>query len=216
MGSQRRVTSVWDPGSSKSNPRSTLRLVEYLRLILVVINSTAFLALTIMSIWLRRREKHTWVRRLWVIIALVCGALVVGSFQRIAIQVVAVGWLPESVGEAFTSDLQLIQSLVVLIFVLAAFVTMRRLADMMENSERLTVSLLDRVRHVDPESLHLTNRESEVLALIGEGVTTDSRLAAELHISASTVQSHVKSLLRKTDLNSRTDLVAVAILMSQH
>lgn len=215
MGILGRVTST-GMGSSKNNPRSTLRPVDYLRLILVVVNSTAFLALTIMSIWLRRREKHTWVRRLWIIIALVCGALVVGSFQRIAIQVVAVGWLPESVGEAFTSDLQLIQSLVVLIFVLAAFVTMRRLADMMKNSERLTVSLLDRVRHVDPESLHLTNRESEVLALIGEGVTTDSRLAAELHISTSTVQSHVKSLLRKTDLNSRMDLVAVAILMSQH
>lgn len=98
--------------------------------------------------------------------------------------------------------------------IVAAFVTLKKLADSMNASERLTVSLLDRVRHVDPKSLHLTNRESEVLALIGDGATSDSELSAKLHISASTVQSHVKSLLKKTDLKRRTDLVAVAILVS--
>jgi DNA-binding CsgD family transcriptional regulator len=103
--------------------------------------------------------------------------------------------------------------LFVLILVVGVFMTVRRLADSMDASERLSVSLLDRVRHVDPKSLHLTNREIEVLALIGEGVTTDSGLASELHISASTVQSHVKSLLKKTGLNRRMDLVAVAILV---
>jgi DNA-binding CsgD family transcriptional regulator len=187
--------------------------VAYLRLALVVVNSLAFLALMIMSIRLGRREKYVWVRRLWTIIALACGALVLGSFQRLALQGVSVGWLPESVGEASTSDLQLIQSLFVLILVVGVFMTVRRLADSMDASERLSVSLLDRVRHVDPKSLHLTNREIEVLALIGEGVTTDSGLASELHISASTVQSHVKSLLKKTGLNRRMDLVAVAILV---
>jgi len=83
----------------------------------------------------------------------------------------------------------------------------------MEASERLSASLLERVRHVDPKSLVLTNRESEVLALIGQGVTTDSDLAAELHVSASTVQSHVKSLLKKAELHSRMDLIALAILV---
>lgn len=51
--------------------------------------------------------------------------------------------------------------------------------------------------HVEPTSLHLTKREGEVLALIGQGVTTDMDLAAKLHVSPSTVQSHVKSLLKK-------------------
>jgi DNA-binding CsgD family transcriptional regulator len=187
--------------------------VEYLRLALVVVNSLAFLALLIMSLGLRRREKYVWIRRLWTIVALACGAVVLGSFQRIAIQAVSVGWLPETAADNVTSDLQLSQSLIVLSLLVGAFSTLKRLSDSMEASDRLSASLLDRVRHVDPTSLHLTNRENEVLALIGQGITTDADLAAHLHISASTVQSHIKNLLRKTELNSRMDLVAVAILV---
>jgi DNA-binding CsgD family transcriptional regulator len=187
--------------------------MDYLRLALVVVNSVAFLALLIMSVRLRRRERYVWVRRLWTIVAFACGALVLGSIQRLALQGVSVGWLSESASDAVTSDLQLTQSVVVLALIVGAFVTLKRLADSMEASERLSASLLDRVRHVDPKALNLTNREREVLALIGQGVTTDSDLAAELHVSASTVQSHVKSLLRKAALHSRVDLIALAILV---
>lgn len=187
--------------------------MNYLRLALVIFNTLAFLALLIMSIQFGRRERYVWVRRLWLIIALACAALLLGSFQRVALQAVSVDLIPDSVGEAFTGDLQLIQSLAVLALLTVAFITVRRLGESMDASERLSVSLLDRVRHVDPERLDLTKREAEVLALIGEGVTTDSGLAAELHISASTVQSHVKSLYRKSGLHSRTDLVALAVLV---
>lgn len=187
--------------------------VDVLRLALVVVNTLAFLVLMIMSIHLGRRERYVWVRRLWLIIALACGALLLGSIQRLAIQAVAVDLIPESVGDAFTGDLQLIQSLAVLALLTVAFITVRRLGDSMAASERLSVSLLDRVRHVDPGRLDLTKREAEVLALIGEGLTTDAGLAAELHISTSTVQSHVKSLYRKSGLHSRTDLVALAVLV---
>lgn len=188
--------------------------MDYFRLALVAGNSLAFLALLTLSIRIGTREKYVWVRRLWVILALACGALVLGSLQRLVLQSVSVGWLPDSAAEAATGDLQLIQSLVVVMLIVGAFVTLKKLADSMDASERLTGSLLDRVRHVDPKSLHLTNREREVLALIGDGATSDSELSAELHISASTVQSHIKSLLKKTDLKRRTDLIAVAILLS--
>ncbi len=187
--------------------------VEYLRLGLVVVNSLAFLVLLIMSIKLGRRERYVWVRRLWAIVALACGALVLGSIQRLALQAGSVGWLPDSAGETVTGDLQLTQSLIVLTLLFGAFVTLKRLAASMEASERLSASLLERVRHVDPRSLRLTNREGEVLALIGQGLTTDADLAAELHVSTSTVQSHVKSLLRKAELHSRMDLIALAILV---
>jgi len=126
---------------------------------------------------------------------------------------VSVGWLPDSVQEAVTGDVQLIQSLVVLMLIAGAFFTLKNASEARNASERLADSLLDRVRHIDPKKLHLTARESEVLGLIGEGVTTDSNLAAALYISPSTVQSHVKSLLRKTQLSRRTDLVAVAVLV---
>lgn len=188
--------------------------MDYFRLALVAGNSLAFLALLTLSIRIGNREKFVWVRRLWVILALACGALVLGSFQRLVLQSVSVGWLPDSAAEAATGDLQLIQSLVVVMLIVGAFVTLKKLTDSMDASERLTVSLLDRVRHVDPKSLNLTNREKEVLALIGDGTTSDSELSAKLHISASTVQSHIKSLLKKTELKRRNDLVAVAILVS--
>lgn len=187
--------------------------VDSLRLGLVVVNFLAFLALLIMSIRLGRREKYVWVRRLWTIVAFACGALVLGSIQRLALQGVSIGWLPESAADTITSDLQLTQSVVILGLLVGAFVILKRLADSMDASERLSASLLERVRHVDPESLHLTKRESEVLALIGQGVTTDSDLAGELHVSASTVQSHVKSLLKKAELHSRMDLIALSILV---
>ena len=187
--------------------------VEYLRFGLVIVNTLAILALLVMSLRLRRRERYVWVRRLWTIVTLACGALLLGSVQRLASQAVAIGWLPSSAGESLTGDLQLTQSLVVLVLLLGAFLTLKKLAVSMEASERLTSSLLERVRHVDPASLRLTKRESEVLALIGQGVTTDSDLAAELHVSASTVQSHVKSLLKKAELHSRMDLIALAILV---
>lgn len=188
--------------------------MEYLRLALVAVNSLAFLALLVMAVRLRSREKYPWIKRLWTIVALACGALILGSFQRVALQAVSVGWLPESVGANATSELQFTQALIVLALLIGAFITLKRLASSMEASERMSASLIDRVRHVDPRSLRLTTREGEVLALIGQGVTADSDLAAKLHISASTVQSHVKSLLKKTELNSRMDLVAVAVLVA--
>jgi len=188
-------------------------ILEYLRFALIIVNSLAILALLIMSIRLRQREAYIWVKRLWTIVTLACGALVLGSIQRLAVQAVVVGWLPSSAGETLTGDLQLTQSLVVLVLLAGAFLTLRKLAGSMEASERLTASLLERVRHVDPTSLRLTKRESEVLALIGQGVTTDSDLAEELHVSPSTVQSHIKSLLRKSELHNRMDLIALAILV---
>lgn len=188
--------------------------MEYIRLALVVVNALAFLVLVIMSLRLRRREKIVWIRRLWTIVALASGAVVLGSFQRMTIQAASVGWLPETAADRVTSDLQVPQSLIVLALLVGAFATLKKLSDSMAVSDRLSASLLDRVRHVNPKTLHLTNRETEVLALIGKGVTADSDLAAALHISASTVQSHVKSLLKKTELNSRMDLVAVAMLVA--
>jgi hypothetical protein len=144
---------------------ATVVNMDYVRLALLVVNTLAFLALLIMSIRFGRREKYAWVSRLWTIVAFACGALVLGSIQRLALQAVALGWLPESASETLTGDLQLIQSVVVLALLVGVFVIVNKLADSMEASERVSASLLERVRHIDPKGLHLTNRESEVLAL---------------------------------------------------
>jgi len=56
----------------------------------------------------------------------------------------------------------------------------------------------------------LSARESEVLALLGQG-TTNKEIALHLHISERTVKAHVTNIFNKLGVNSRTEAVAVAI-----
>jgi PAS domain S-box-containing protein len=52
----------------------------------------------------------------------------------------------------------------------------------------------------------LTNREREVLRLLAKGATTE-KIAAQLHISRTTVNNHIQHILRK--LNAHTRLEAI-------
>jgi DNA-binding CsgD family transcriptional regulator len=167
-----------------------------------------------MSVTYWRKESSARIRPLWLIVALASAALVVGSVQRLAIQATTLGWLPDSTDSVLAEEWQLVQSIVVAGLAIAAFVSVKKLADSMAASERIAGSILERVDHVDLRRLGLTNREEEVLALIGNGLITDAELATALHISRSTVQTHLKSLLRKTGLHRRQDLVAVALLVA--
>jgi two-component system cell cycle sensor histidine kinase/response regulator CckA len=56
----------------------------------------------------------------------------------------------------------------------------------------------------------LTRRERDVLQLVAEGKTND-KVAAELGISAETVQTHVRNAMGKLDADNRTQAVATAI-----
>ena len=53
----------------------------------------------------------------------------------------------------------------------------------------------------------LTNREREVLNLIGEGLT-NQEIAYRLFIEVGTVKNHVHNLLKKLDVSSREDAAA--------
>ena len=55
----------------------------------------------------------------------------------------------------------------------------------------------------------ITERELEVLKLIGEGLTT-RQMAGRLKVSQRTVESHIKNLYRKLEINSRVQAVAKA------
>jgi DNA-binding NarL/FixJ family response regulator len=63
--------------------------------------------------------------------------------------------------------------------------------------------------HPDSEGV-LTPREREVLKLIAEG-NTNQEVAAALHLSKKTVESHRSNIMRKLDLRDVTDLVKYAI-----
>ena len=64
-------------------------------------------------------------------------------------------------------------------------------------------------RGMRPVQSTLTSREWQVLDLLCEQRTTD-QIAAALVLSQETVRTHVKSILRKLDVRSRTEAVAIA------
>ena len=77
-------------------------------------------------------------------------------------------------------------------------------------SPRLAGFVLDAFRSGDvvggdPELDLLTSREREVLQLIARGYRY-KEIAASLHLSVKTVESHVSAVLRKLQLSSRHEL----------
>jgi NarL family two-component system response regulator LiaR len=83
-------------------------------------------------------------------------------------------------------------------------------------SRRLVMRLLERSRGVtgrtyasQPKRQRLTPREWDVIDLLTEGASTD-QIAESLHRSTETVRSHIKHILRKLDVRSRSEAVAAA------
>jgi NarL family two-component system response regulator LiaR len=83
-------------------------------------------------------------------------------------------------------------------------------------SRRLTMRLVDSMRRVRPDGAGmrpvrspLTPREWEVLDLLCAGKSTDD-IAEALVLSAETVRSHIKSVLRKLGVRSRQAAVEAA------
>jgi DNA-binding NarL/FixJ family response regulator len=81
-------------------------------------------------------------------------------------------------------------------------------------SPRLAGFVLDAFRGgepaTDPELDLLTAREREVLQLIARGYRY-KEIAAQLHLSVKTVESHVSAVLRKLQLSSRHELTRWAV-----
>ena len=57
------------------------------------------------------------------------------------------------------------------------------------------------------DAVRLTNRESQVVGLLGEGLS-NKEIATRLHIAVHTVKSHVHNVLEKLALRSRLEVAA--------
>jgi DNA-binding NarL/FixJ family response regulator len=57
------------------------------------------------------------------------------------------------------------------------------------------------------EGVRLTNRERQVIELLGEGLS-NKEIALRLHIAVHTVKSHVHNVLEKLALRSRLEVAA--------
>ncbi|MEO7964765.1 MAG: response regulator transcription factor, partial [Gemmatimonadaceae bacterium] len=57
------------------------------------------------------------------------------------------------------------------------------------------------------DSVRLTNRERQVIDLLGEGLS-NKEIAQRLHIAVHTVKSHVHNVLEKLALHSRLEVAA--------
>ena len=57
---------------------------------------------------------------------------------------------------------------------------------------------------------NLSDREIEILSLIGEGLT-NKEMAARLNVSENTVKFHVKNILQELNMNSRSKAAAYAV-----
>jgi DNA-binding NarL/FixJ family response regulator len=56
----------------------------------------------------------------------------------------------------------------------------------------------------------LTDREQEVLELMGQGVTSNRQMARSLGVSENTVKFHIRNILDKLHLHNRAEVVAYA------
>ncbi|AFZ44493.1 two component transcriptional regulator, LuxR family [Halothece sp. PCC 7418] len=62
----------------------------------------------------------------------------------------------------------------------------------------------------DQEDFHFTQRETDVLELLTQGLS-NTEMGHQLHLSPRTVEKYVSSLLRKTETNNRAELVSFAL-----
>jgi DNA-binding NarL/FixJ family response regulator len=72
---------------------------------------------------------------------------------------------------------------------------------------QITRQVVSRGKAPIPEGVRLTERERQVIDLLGEGLS-NKEIAARLHVAIHTVKSHVHNVLEKLALHTRLEVAA--------
>ena len=180
-------------------------------IVLIVINSLLFAGLGVRAFLLGRRAESPYLRALAWVVSAACGAFVLGALQRLAVQAVTAGWLPDVGLIEVTSSWQLLQSLLALGIAVAGFWALWRTWGPIGLSEQVASTLAGRLPDVDLAECDLTARELDVVEVIRQGVLSDREIGERLFIAPATAATHVKRILRKTGLSSRRDLLLLSL-----
>lgn len=82
---------------------------------------------------------------------------------------------------------------------------------MMKLVYKLIGNSLNITNKIDPEALDLTERELEVLELLGQGLT-NMEIAKKLFLSKRTVEGHRQNLIEKTQSKNTPSLIKFAVI----
>jgi DNA-binding NarL/FixJ family response regulator len=75
---------------------------------------------------------------------------------------------------------------------------------------------IHRTPRLDPGAASLTQRETEILTLLAQGVSATDELAEHLFISQKTVKNHLASIFGKLAVADRTQAAVEAIRLGLH
>lgn len=185
-----------------------MRWFHTLLTVWITANGAIFLLLAVRSIQLYRTAISRAVRLLASVVTVVSVIFLMGSLQRIGLQMVEAGWLSEEFGEFLVTGWQLAHNVVVSVVAVVVLLRIRDVLERVDRGERVVAVLTDKVAMAPAVSeWGLTARELEVLEVIGEGRRSDDEIGAALFISSATAGTHVRNILRKAGLHNRNDLM---------
>lgn len=185
--------------------------MSVLVIVLIIINTMLFAVLGSRAFRMGRRAESPYLRTLAWVVTAACAAFVLGALQRLAVQAVTAGWLPDVGLADVTTSWQLLQSFVALGIAIAGFWALARTWGAIGLSEQVASTLAGRLPDIDLDECDLTTREREVVEVIRGGVLSDKEIAESLFIAPTTAATHVKRILRKTGLSSRRDLLLLSL-----
>lgn len=174
----------------------------------ISLNGVAFIWIAVRTLRVYRTAISAAVRVMASALMLLSVTFVMGSIQRVGLQLFEAGVLGPEVDEFLVTWWQ---APIAAVISASAILILARIHDAfsyVDSGERVVSVLTERVAFAPAVSeWGLTARELEVLEKIGEGVRSDSEIAEALFISPSTAATHVRNILRKAGLRNRNDLM---------